>query len=117
MTRGRGHDDAVGAEPRHAPAVKLDGKLAHARNVAFRNNNLVQRLETRLLRAFAPKHGVEHGALIEAVASVAPVFQCGVEIGKADLGKETEESKIHAEDGSTHGGKNARSGKQRTVAA
>jgi hypothetical protein len=60
---------------------------------------------------------VEHGALVEAVAAVAPVFESGVEVGKAHFSKEAEKSEVDAEDGRTDGSKNARGGKQGAVAA
>ncbi len=60
---------------------------------------------------------MQHGPLIQAVATLAPFLQSGIQVGETNFGKESEKPEIHAEDGRTHGGKNARRCQQRAIAA
>ena len=68
-------------------------------------------------RASAPQFGVQHGAHIDVVATAVPALQRRIEVGQANLGQEAEKPQIHAEDGRAGRGKDARNGKQGSVAA
>src|SRR6202041_920031 len=105
----------IGAEVGYLFAFEFDGELAHAGNVAFRDDYVIEGLKARVDLSVAPQVGVKHGAPVNLVAVLAPAVQCGVEVGETDFGEEAQEAQINAEKGRAGGGEYARHGKQRPV--
>jgi len=79
--------------------VELHGELAHGAMSPLETTISFQRFGNSSALPFTPQHGIEHGALVEAVAAVAPVSRECVEIGEANFGKESREIGDDAEDG------------------
>ncbi len=73
-------------------AIEFHGEVAHACDVAFGDDDLIQRFEGLDGRAVAQDFSVEHVARIKGMAVVAPAFERGIEIGEAHLGEEAEKA-------------------------
>ena len=72
---GRGDDDAVGAEAGNFLAVEFNGKFAHARNVAFGDDDFVQGFEYFDGRAVADDFRVQAWCARRAYGSSRTSFR------------------------------------------
>src|ERR1700722_18508647 len=60
---------------------------------------------------------MQHGALVELMAIVAPALEGRIEVGKPNLGKKSERAKIHTQNRRARGSEDARDGEERAIAA
>ena len=104
---GCGDDDTVGAEAGNFLAVELNGKFAHARNVAFGDDDFIQGFEY-FERSYAVADDSDATwCARRAYGSFAPAFEGLIEVTQADFSKEPKRAEIDAEDGRTGGGEDA----------
>ena len=72
--------------------------MIQARNSAFADHNIVERVIASYANVFAIHLAMHHGTRVQVAATLLNAVQRGVQIFQGDFGEESERPQVNAED-------------------
>ena len=91
----------VGLIARNEYPVNVNVAMIQARDGAFADHNIIERVVAAYANVFAVHLAVHHGTLVQVAAALLDAVQGGIEIFQRHFGQESERTQIDAKYGNS----------------